>query len=54
LILGEIEINLLGLHNVRNALAAVAIGLELEIPFDDIIRHCLISKEFTDVSDLVR
>ncbi len=34
--LGTIEINIPGLHNVRNALASVAVGLELEIEFDSI------------------
>jgi UDP-N-acetylmuramate--alanine ligase len=32
--LGEIEIQLPGKHNVENALAALAVGLELGIPFD--------------------
>jgi len=34
--LGEITLRVPGLHNVRNALAAVAVGLELEIDFDQI------------------
>jgi UDP-N-acetylmuramate--alanine ligase len=34
--LGEISFNLPGLHNVYNSLAAVAVGLELEIPFQRI------------------
>ncbi len=34
--LGEVRISMPGLHNVYNALAAVAVGLELEIPFDRI------------------
>lgn len=34
--LGEIRINVPGEHNVCNALAAVAIGLELEMTFDQI------------------
>jgi UDP-N-acetylmuramate--alanine ligase len=34
--LGEIELQVPGLHNVRNALAAVAVGLELEIEFDKV------------------
>ncbi len=34
--LGEIDVRLLGLHNVRNVLAAVAVGLELEVSFEDI------------------
>jgi UDP-N-acetylmuramate--alanine ligase len=34
--LGEVELKVPGMHNVRNALAAVAVGLELEIGFDEI------------------
>lgn len=34
--LGTIILQSPGLHNVRNALAAVAVGLELEIPFENI------------------
>lgn len=34
--LGDVEIKTPGLHNVRNALAAVAVALELEIDFDKI------------------
>lgn len=34
--LGEVEIKLLGLHNVKNSLAAIAVGLELGIQFDTI------------------
>ncbi len=36
--LGEVTIPLPGLHNVRNALAAIAIALTLELPFDGIAR----------------
>ncbi len=32
--LGEINLTVPGIHHVRNALAAVALGLELEFPFD--------------------
>ena len=32
-LLGEITLNMPGIHNVQNALAAVVVGLELEIPF---------------------
>ena len=32
-VLGEISISMPGIHNVQNALAAVVVGLELEIPF---------------------
>jgi UDP-N-acetylmuramate--alanine ligase len=34
--LGEVELKVSGMHNVRNALAAVAVGLELEISFEEI------------------
>ncbi len=34
--MGRIQLNMPGRHNVSNALAAVAVGLELDIPFDDI------------------
>jgi UDP-N-acetylmuramate--alanine ligase len=34
--LGEVRINIPGTHNVRNALAAIAVGLELDVPFDRI------------------
>ncbi len=34
--LGVLTLNTPGMHNVRNALAAVAVGLELEIPFASI------------------
>jgi UDP-N-acetylmuramate--alanine ligase len=32
--LGEVALKAPGLHNVRNALAAVAVGLELDVPFE--------------------
>jgi UDP-N-acetylmuramate--alanine ligase len=32
-LLGEITMKVPGLHNVKNALAAIAVGLEMEIPF---------------------
>lgn len=35
--LGEAKIHVPGLYNVRNALAAVAVGLELEAPFEKIV-----------------
>ena len=35
-LLGKVHLQTPGLHNVRNALAAVAVGLELEIDFDRI------------------
>ncbi len=38
--LGDVLLNLPGLHNVSNSLAAVAVGLELGIPFD-VIREAL-------------
>jgi UDP-N-acetylmuramate--alanine ligase len=34
--LGTIELQVPGVHNVRNSLAALAVGLELELPFDRI------------------
>ena len=34
--LGSVRLSALGLHNVRNALAAVAVGLELDMDFADI------------------
>ncbi len=34
--LGKIFLHIPGLHNVKNALAAVAVGLELEVPFSKI------------------
>jgi UDP-N-acetylmuramate--alanine ligase len=36
--LGEIELQVPGMHNVRNALAAVAVGRELEIGFEKVRR----------------
>lgn len=35
-VMGEIELPVPGLHNVYNALAATAVALELEIPFENI------------------
>lgn len=34
--LGEISLQVPGLHNVKNSLAAIGVGLELEIPFETI------------------
>lgn len=34
--LGEMELHVPGRYNVRNALAAVAVGIELEVPFEKI------------------
>jgi len=34
--LGEIEIQIPGVHNVQNALAAIAVGLELGVPFSKV------------------
>jgi UDP-N-acetylmuramate--alanine ligase len=34
--LGPLELQVPGLHNLRNALATVAVGLELDVPFDRI------------------
>jgi UDP-N-acetylmuramate--alanine ligase len=33
-VLGPVVLNIPGLHNIRNALAAIATGTELDIPFD--------------------
>ena len=33
-LLGTISLNLAGLHNVYNALASIAVGMEFDIPFD--------------------
>ncbi len=35
-LLGDIRLNLPGVHNVTNALATIAVGCELEIPFETI------------------
>jgi len=35
-LLGEITLNVPGLHNVYNSLAAIAVGLELSIPFAEV------------------
>ncbi|MGH9902661.1 MAG: UDP-N-acetylmuramate--L-alanine ligase, partial [Pyrinomonadaceae bacterium] len=35
---GEVNLRVPGLHNVYNALAAVSVGFELEVPFDTIAR----------------
>ncbi|HUE81656.1 MAG TPA: UDP-N-acetylmuramate--L-alanine ligase [Pyrinomonadaceae bacterium] len=35
-VIGEISLQVPGLHNVYNALAAIAVGLELEVPFAQI------------------
>jgi len=44
MLLGEIELNLPGIHNVYNSLASIAVGTELDIPFD-IIRSALQTAE---------
>ena len=36
-LLGEIELGLPGAHNVRNALAAIAVGLEVGLAIDDMV-----------------
>ena len=38
--LGEVVLNLPGIHNVYNAMASIAVGIEIGIPFD-IIKHAL-------------
>jgi UDP-N-acetylmuramate--alanine ligase len=42
--LGEITLNLPGIHNVYNALASIAVGIELDIPFD-VIKSALQTAE---------
>jgi UDP-N-acetylmuramate--alanine ligase len=42
--LGEIILNLPGIHNVYNALASIAVGIELDIPFD-VIKSALQTAE---------
>jgi UDP-N-acetylmuramate--alanine ligase len=42
--LGKITLNLPGIHNVYNALASIAVGFELDIPFD-IIKSALQTAE---------
>jgi UDP-N-acetylmuramate--alanine ligase len=36
--MGELDVAVPGMHNVVNSLAAVAVGLDLDVPFDDIKR----------------
>ncbi|MBN2029932.1 UDP-N-acetylmuramate--L-alanine ligase [bacterium] len=45
-VLGRVELQLPGIHNVKNALAAIAVGLEMEIPFQQIAKAL---EEFTGV-----
>jgi UDP-N-acetylmuramate--alanine ligase len=42
--LGKISLNLPGIHNVYNSLASIAVGLELDIPFD-VIKSALQTAE---------
>ncbi len=53
--LGHVELQVPGLHNVRNALAAVAVGLELEIPFekirDGLARFSGVERRFQQVGE---
>jgi UDP-N-acetylmuramate--alanine ligase len=44
---GEINLRVPGLHNVYNSLAAIAVGLELQVPFDVIVKAL---GEFTGVN----
>ena len=37
-LLGKIDLPLPGVHNAKNATAAVAVGLALDLPFDDVAR----------------
>lgn len=34
--IGDIDLNVLGIHNIQNSLLAISVGLELEIPFNTI------------------
>jgi UDP-N-acetylmuramate--alanine ligase len=43
-LLGEILLNLPGIHNVYNSLASIAVGMELDIPFD-VIKSALQTAE---------
>lgn len=43
-LLGEILLNLPGIHNVYNALSSIAVGIELDIPFD-VIKSALQNAE---------
>lgn len=45
-LLGAMELNIPGVHNIRNALAAVAVGLKMSIPFETITAAL---REFTGV-----
>ena len=38
--LGEVVLNLPGIHNIYNAMASIAVGIEIDIPFD-IIKNAL-------------
>jgi UDP-N-acetylmuramate--alanine ligase len=44
---GEVSLHVPGLHNIYNSLAAIAIGLELEVPFETITKAL---SEFTGVN----
>lgn len=54
--IGTIELKAPGLHNVRNALAAVAVGLELDIAFDKIraglARFTGVQRRFQIIGDI--
>ncbi len=39
--LGEVRLSIPGIHNVKNSLAAIAVGLELEIPWEKIQKGLL-------------
>lgn len=45
-ILGRVRLQLPGIHNIKNSLAAIAVGLELEVPFEK-VRKAL--EEFSGV-----
>src|SRR5882724_10890472 len=36
-VVGEVELRVPGMHNVYNSLAAIAVGFELEVPFEKIV-----------------
>lgn len=54
--LGEVELHAPGLHNVQNALAAVAVGLELDVPFEKIqkalLRYTGVQRRFQIIGEV--
>ena len=53
--LGRVTLGVPGMHNVRNALAAVAVGHELDLPFDDVAaglaRFTGVRRRFEEVAE---